>query len=222
MSFFENAKKYDCPLKFTVSNCESGWTNMVFDFNGSVIKSDISYIGYQPCALLEATRIFHSNEISYDEGYSYSHIDIKKTLDVDSLDCYWGLVPMAVEFQWDEEPMLTTWHIIRDEKDLGKDEFTLKVRITRSSDKIVNHEFTVQYRDLCYAVAKYYTELLKRYGFTGYYHGSYGDDINIRQLLEIKGYALGLTNNLYAENENKSYRLELTLDEELELLKMDI
>lgn len=222
MSILDNAKKYDCPLKFTVSDCESGWTNMVFDFNGTVIKTDISYLGYQPSALLEATRIFHSHEISYDEGYGYSHIEIKETLDVDTPDCYWDLVPMVVEFQWDEEPLLTTWYIIREAKDIGKKDFPLIIRITRTNDKVVNHEFTVHYRDLCYAVSKCYTELLKRYGFLGYFHRSYGDDINIRQFLEIKGYALGLTSNLYAEDETKSYRLQLTPDEELELLKMDM
>lgn len=216
------ANKYDCPLKFTVSDCESGWTHMTLDFNGTVIETYISYLGYQPSALLEATRIYHSHEISYDEGYGYSHIDIKKTEDVDSPDGIWDVVPMVVEFQWDEEPMLTTWTIIRDAKDIGKEDFPLKIRIARTSDKVVYCEFIVQYRDLCYAVAKCYTELLKRYGFSGYFHGSYGDDINIRQLLEIKAYALGLTRNLYAEDETKSYRLQLTLDEELELLKMDM
>ena len=222
MSIRDNAKKYDCPLKFTVSDCESGWTNMVFDFNGTVIKSDISYLGYQPSALLEATRIFHSHEISYDEGYGYSHIDIEKTEDVGSPEGIWDVVPMVVGFQWDEEPMLTTWYIIREAKDIGKKDFPLIIRITRTNDKVVNHEFTVHYRDLCYAVSKCYTELLKRYGFLGYFHRSYGDDINIRQFLEIKGYALGLTSNLYAEDETKSYRLQLTPDEELELLKMDM
>ena len=219
---FIKAKKYDCPLKFTVSDCESGWTHMIFDFNGIKIETYISYLGYQPSALLEATRIFHSHEISYDEGHSYSHIDIEKTEDVDSPEGIWDVVPMVVGFQWDEEPMLTTWTIIRDAKDIGKEDFPLKIRIARTTDKVVNYEFTVQYRDLCYAVAKCYTELLKQYGFSGYYHGSYGDDLNIRQLLEIKGYALGLTSNLYAEDETKSYRLQLTPDEELELLKMDM
>lgn len=222
MSIWDKAKKYDCPLKFAVSDCESGWTYMTLDFNGTVIETYISYLGYQPSALLEATRIFHSHDISYDEGYGYSHIDIEKTEDADSSDGIWFVVPMIVKFQWDEEPMLTTWNIVRDAKDIGKEDFPLKIRIARTTDKVVNHEFTVQYRDLCYAVAKCYTELLKRYGFSGYYHGSYGDDINIRQLLEIKGYALGLTRYLYAEDESKSYRLQLTPDEELELLKMDM
>ena len=222
MSIWDKAKKYDCPLKFAVSDCESGWTYMTLDFNGTVIETYISYLGYQPSALLEATRIFHSHDISYNEGYGYSHIDIEETEDADSSDGIWFVVPMIVKFQWVEEPMLTTWNIVRDAKDIGKEDFPLKIRIARTTDKVVNHEFTVQYRDLCYAVAKCYTELLKRYGFSGYYHGSYGDDINIRQLLEIKGYALGLTRNLYAEDESKSYRLQLTPDEELELLKMDM
>ncbi len=221
MERLDNAKTYNCPLRFTITDCESGWTDLSCDFYGTIIDIYISYIGYQPSALIEAVRIFHSHEISYRDDYCYPHIDIVKAEDIDTLE-YWDMVPMVVEFAWEEEPRRSTWTISRDEKDFGKDDFQVKIKIVRKDDEEISHEFTVRYRDLCYAVAKCYTDMLKQYGFSGYYHGSYGDDINLRQLLEIKGYALRLTSNMYAENGMDNYRLTLTPDEELELLMMDM
>lgn len=222
MGILDKARKYDCPIQFSIIDIRSGWTYIAFDFYGTVIKIDISYLRYQPSALLEAARIFHSHEISYQDGYNYAHIDIVKTEDVDTPKGIWDVVPVTVEFCWDEEPRSNTWTLTRDVKDTGKEDFPLRVRIVRRDYEEITHEFTVRYRDLCYAVAKCYTDMLKRYGFLGYYHGSYGDDINLRQLLEIKGYALGLTGNMYDEDESKTYRLELSADEEIDLLKMDM
>ncbi len=219
MGRLDNAKTYNCPLRFTITECEAGWTYVSCDFYGTIIDIYISYLGYQPSALLEAVRIFHSHEISYRDDYCYSHIDIVKA--EDTLE-YWDMVPLVVEFDWDEEPRRSTWTISRDEKDFGNDDFPVKIKIVRKDDKEITHEFTVQYRDLSYATAKCYTDMLKQYGLSGYYHGSYGDDINIRQLLEIKGYALGLISNMYDADESKTYRLELSVDEEIDLLKMEM
>jgi len=55
-------------------------------------------------------------------------------------------------------------------------------------------EFTVDGRDLCYAVAKACTEALKKYGFKGYLKSSgeqyVGDKIDLEMFLFIKAYAL--------------------------------
>ncbi len=55
--------------------------------------------------------------------------------------------------------------------------------------------YTVDARDLCYAIAKAATSALKKYGFRGYFSSSgsdvcFGDAINIEQLLFLKAYAL--------------------------------
>ena len=119
MRRLDNAKTYNCPLRFTITDCESGWTDLSCDFYGTIIDIYISYLGYQPSALIEAVRIFHSHEISYRDNYCYSHIDIAKEEDIDTLE-YWDMVPMVVEFAWEEEPRRSTWTISRDEKDFGK------------------------------------------------------------------------------------------------------
>ena len=55
--------------------------------------------------------------------------------------------------------------------------------------------YTIDGRDLCYAVARGCTEALKKYGFVGYTKSTgnqeYGDGVSINALLFIKAYALG-------------------------------
>ena len=58
-------------------------------------------------------------------------------------------------------------------------------------------KYTIDARDLCYAIAKAATKALKKYGFRGYHSSSgscecFGDSINIEQLLFIKAYALNV------------------------------
>ena len=55
-------------------------------------------------------------------------------------------------------------------------------------------QYTVDGRDLCYAIAKGYTEAIKKYGFQGYLRSSgsqyLGDRFEMEELLFVKAYAL--------------------------------
>ena len=55
-------------------------------------------------------------------------------------------------------------------------------------------KYTVDGRDLCYAIARGYTEALKKYGFQGYLRSTgmqyLGDVFEMEELLFIKAYAL--------------------------------
>ena len=93
--------------------------------------------------------------------------------------------------------------------------------------------YTVDGRDLCYAVAKAYTEAIKKYGFYGYYSSTggncngFGDVIDIHMILFIKAYALGAMDARRLETvwkkENSWMRAEGTsFDKELELLLFDL
>lgn len=57
-----------------------------------------------------------------------------------------------------------------------------------------NFEYCIDGRDLCYAIARGYTEAIKKYGFQGYLHSSgmqfLGDSFEMDELLFIKAYAL--------------------------------
>ena len=61
------------------------------------------------------------------------------------------------------------------------------------------YKYTVDGRDLCYAIAKAATAALKKYGFLGYHRSSgssecQGDTIDINKLLFLKAYALDALN----------------------------
>lgn len=59
-------------------------------------------------------------------------------------------------------------------------------------------EYTVESRDLCYAVSKAYTEAIKQFGFYGYIASTgsrcfeSGDSVDLHMLLFLKAYALGV------------------------------
>lgn len=57
-----------------------------------------------------------------------------------------------------------------------------------------NFEYCIDGRDLCYAIARGYTEAIKKYGFQGYLHSSgmqfLGDSFEMDELLFVKAYAL--------------------------------
>ena len=57
-------------------------------------------------------------------------------------------------------------------------------------------KYTVDGRDLCYAIARGYTEALKKYGFKGYLCSTgmqyIGDVFEMEELLFVKAYALGV------------------------------
>ncbi|WP_155851656.1 hypothetical protein [Anaerovibrio lipolyticus] len=93
----------------------------------------------------------------------------------------------------------------------------LKNRYAQEDREII---MEIKYRDLCYATSKCFTECLKKYGFMGFSSGSYGDEINIRQLLIIKAFALGLIGNENGLNVNNHY--DFSFEEEMEILAVDM
>ena len=108
-------------------------------------------------------------------------------------------------------------------QDYGPENFPLEITIDRwDIDETKQYKFTVMYRDLCYAVAKCFTDVLKEHGFMGYHYGTYTDDINIRELLIIKAYALGILSNLTSVDKDPEYRYDFAYEEELQLLKMEM
>lgn len=221
MGRLDNAKTYDCPLRFTITECEAGWTHMVCDFYGTALEFHISDLGDQPSALIEAVQAFHADADNYD-GIRSIYVDRKDKIPDLEGNC-WDDVVVRTSFNWEEEPQEVEWWIVMDPKDHGPENFPLEISIERwDFDFPENYQFNVMYRDLCYAVAKCFTDALKKYGFEGYHSGSYTDDINVRELLIIKAYALGILSNLTSLDKVPEYRYDFTFEEELQLLKMDM
>lgn len=105
--------------------------------------------------------------------------------------CYYKSIPIT----WDEEGRVVNVTLSRRSK-------TDKVHSSGEPDpiKVVfdyrarHYQYEIDGRELCYAVAKGYTEALKKYGFQGYLRSTgmqyLGDSIEIDELLFVKAYAL--------------------------------
>ena len=107
------------------------------------------------------------------------------------------------QFNWDGEGSLVFIHFSRIRPEGLTDVFPendpvyVEIRYHRHR-KGPMHTYTVEGRDLCYAVAKAVTDALKKYGIHGYYRSTgdscdvcEGDIIDPEHLLFIKAYALG-------------------------------
>ena len=221
MGRLDNAKTYDCPLRFTITKCEYGWTYMSCDFYGTKLNFTISDLDYQPSALLQSAYTFNTYEDNFDGIYS---IEIERADNVpDSEGNCWDHVVVRTFFRWEEEPESAEWTISLNPDGYGSENYPLEIKIERwDFGSTKEYKFNVMYRDFCYAVAKCFTDALKTYGFLGYHWGTYEDDIVIRELLIIKAYALGILSNLTSIDATPEYGYDFTFEEELQLLAMDM
>ena len=117
---------------------------------------------------------------------------------------------------WDEEPGTYEWNINFDLHYFNKPDAMLNINVKRSSDSENKaYKTKIWLSDFAYAVAKCFTECLKKYGINTYHFYTWTDDINIRQLLVVKAFALGLL--------SKSGEVfDLNFEEELKLLQLDM
>ena len=96
----------------------------------------------------------------------------------------------SAEFMWSDGGWDTKWTLKR--LDDNKENPTISIAIENWPIGILNsvESFTVEYKELCYAVAKGYTEALLKHGIRGYLWSTYVDEFPIRYLLFIKAVAL--------------------------------
>lgn len=218
MSILDRACKYNCPIEFTIRSCNYGWTKMRYKIQDNIFDCNISYIGMQPSIIIEALYIFSSYNNDSD-----GQLDVETEYEeIKGNDTASRYVETEASFCFDEEGSEQLWTIKRDPKDFTNDDFILDIKIVKDGDESKALYFNVTYRDMCYAVSQCFTKYLKEYGIYGYNEGTLGDDINIRQLLIIKGYALGILNNGMREDSSLKETYQLTFAEEMELLQMEM
>lgn len=221
MRKLEEAKIYNCSTKFTITDCDAGWTDIECDFSGKKINFKVSYVGEQPTALLEVAYLLNSKFDNYT-GLLHIEVDDDETV-VDQEGNEGWTANLGASFQWDEEPRLNDWHISFAPKDFAKEDFDLTIDITRSTGEGEdNYSFIVPYRDFCYAVAKCFTDALKKYGHYGYGLGTYTDHIVVKQLLVVKAYALGLLSTRISASLDVYDPYDLSFEDELKLLAIEM
>lgn len=139
---------------------------------------------------------------------------------------------VRADFSWDSEGDITEISLKRSCNMAGfpnfKDEDVIEVTIDR------HDKYTVDARDLCYAVAKACTDVLKRCGIYGYNlstgakNNGYGDNLLGKELLFVKAYALDAmevrkTTVIWRHPQRDYYSCRATpFDKEIELLLFDM
>ena len=140
----------------------------------------------------------------YNEGYDYHRLHMrqwKRRFGVEfqipseeNGNRYFKSIPIS----WDEEGSVIDITLSRSsaEKDyfaIAPDGVSDPIGIAFSYHK-GDFKYEVDGRDLCYAIAKGYTEAIKKYGFQGYLRSTgmqyIGDTFEMEELLFVKAYAL--------------------------------
>lgn len=141
-------------------------------------------------------------------------------------------ITVTTEVDWDEEGRVTHIKLIRKSKDLEPSLREEPDPIQIEMDTCYGtYRYTVDGRDLCYAVARGCTEALKKYGFQGYLKstGGYylGESFSLNMLLFVKAYALGALDARETvqawENPHSWMRADASsFEKEIELLLFDM
>jgi len=215
-------EKRECPLDIKIE-CEAGWSDVWFSYENMQLKFLISYcFDEQLDDLLEI--LYNFCDESDPNGQLFN--ECKEVVNKAGGFHY---AYLSSTFMWNEEPSVSRWTI---ERDLIESEgkkwdysFNLHIKIERlyDSDEKTDEVFTfdVKYIDFCYAVAKAFTQLIKKYGFYGYHMSTYNQDLNMRYLLSIKSIALNNFDAVHLTNIN-SDGCTSSLEKELELLQFDM
>ena len=136
-------------------------------------------------------------------------------------------------FSWNERGREEKFRLIRRHQDPnrcipdGPDPVELEIFLPDETFR-----YAVDGRELCYALAKAFTDSIKKYGIGGFCLGSgenykFQEQLALNELLFIKAYALGLpevrnVEKLWAEPSGWKYGLATSLEAEIKLLLMDM
>ena len=190
---FLKLNKRNCNIRIRLTPCGSDFTKVQFKIGDEINDFFLSGVmGSQFSSLLTAVYCLYEEEGLEHWHYRRRNPELKREFPNDRKN---GLYVTKAEFDWNGEGYgYAAISIIRECADLipqkSNEPDPIKISFWRRYGKT----YTVDGRDLCYAIAKACTEALKKYGFKGYLKsnsGYYlGDSIDIEQLLFIKAYAL--------------------------------
>ncbi len=229
--------KRDCNIKMEIIPYGGGWTTVLLDIQGDSLRFDISNLmGGQLDSLLRL--LYHLYPSQYDPEDASHFMEVKYGVCSRTCSCFQVVkvvddlkeadpmsviqdIPWKGSFTWVNESQSSE---ITLERNPDQDEdFNLSIHIeTTGKDPRVS-TYEVPYRDVCYAVAKACTQVLKDFGIFGYHNATYTQDLNFRHLIFLKSVALG---NFQARELVASSNGELAdftdLEKELALILFDM
>ncbi len=210
-------EKRDCGIDFHVDFLSQRWQHFDFTINGETYQFTCSaavseMLGDFIDVLYEL--YIESDDEARAKKVKYTHDDPSSG----------PITGIDADFEWDYEGEVLNWKISRR---LYEPEIMLDITLDYEYGEKISH-YRVPYFDLCYAVAKATTELLKRTGIIGYHYLGEWDRIDIHHFLYIKHLGIFGRPIPYLQYPNEDFEpyntgdYKTSFEDEIQLLTFDM
>ena len=207
-------KKRDCDIRIKLTPSGAQYLHFEMDIQGDHLEFlPASTIGDQFGAIISALyTLFHEKDDGHEEWRHREYLSDEKHV----------VHTVVTKVEWDNEGDVIEIIMSRKcEVDIDYENDLINIEL-RNYDELLK-KYTVKTKDLCYAVAKACTEVLKEYGFYGYRYSTEHDYFKIHQLLYIKSFALSNFDARVLRSKDKNEWAERTsFEKEIELLLFDM
>lgn len=206
-------KKRDCDIKIKLTPSGTQFLRFEMDIQGDHLDFlPASTMGDQFGAVVSALyTLFHEKEDMHEEWRSREHISNDNHV----------IHTIVTKVDWDNEGDVV--EIVMSRKctvDIDYENDLIDIEINNYDE--VLKQYTVKTKDLCYAVAKACTEVLKEYGIYGYRYSTEQDYFKLHQLLYIKSFAFGNFEARELISEENDWVKKTSFEKEIELLLFDM
>ena len=206
-------KKRDCDIKIKLTPSGTQFLRFEMDIQGDHLDFlPASTMGDQFGAVVSALyTLFHEKEDMHEEWRSREHISNDNHV----------IHTIVTKVDWDNEGDVVEVVMSRNcTVDIDYENDLIDIEINNYDE--VLKQYTVKTKDLCYAVAKACTEVLKEYGIYGYRYSTEQDYFKLHQLLYIKSFALGNFEARELISEENDWVKKTSFEKEIELLLFDM
>ena len=196
-------KKRDCPIRLELVAYGSGWEDVTLEIGGDRHWYSISgCLGDGFGGLVESLYVLYPHQ-SYNEAEKHrwltaedeyvgdykdgKYFNLRLRTDSDST---YFCFPKRAEFYWDLEGHGVSWTLTRESGAAREFKVTVELEEVDGQEK-KSFKYVVDYADLCYAVGRALTEVVKKHGFGGFHESVWESDVNIRYLCFLKACGMG-------------------------------
>ena len=206
-------KKRDCDIEIKLTPSGTQFLRFEMDIQGDHLDFlPASTMGDQFGAVVSALyTLFHEKEDMHEEWRSREHISNDNHV----------IHTIVTKVDWDNEGDVV--EIVMSRKctvDIDYENDLIDIEINNYDE--VLKQYTVKTKDLCYAVAKACTEVLKEYGIYGYRYSTEQDYFKLHQLLYIKSFAFGNFEARELISGENDWVKKTSFEKEIELLLFDM
>ena len=207
-------KKRDCGINIKLTPSGAQFLHVEMDIQGEHLEFlPASTVGEQFGAVVSALyTLFHEADDGHEEWRPRDYISDEKHV----------IHTAVTKVEWDNEGDVVEIILSRKyEVEIDYENDLIEIEI-KNYDTVLKN-YTVKTKDLCYAVAKACTDVIKEYGFYGYRYSTEYDCFNLHQLLYIKSFALlnFEARELTSKNEDE-WSKRTSFEKEMELLMFDM